>query len=364
MTSVHVYTDARILYKECRSLAMRGYEVHLIAPTAPDEMWNGIYLHGLSAFPSNRLFRITLGPWIMLLRATSIKAQVYHFHDPELLLTGLALRLLGREVIYDIHEDVPKQIENKLYLPPFSRGIIKRFVDGLELIIAKRMSGLVFVSDRVGRRFSAMSVPKTIVVNYPDLSEFEGFGESKYADKDYVATYTGNISIKRGAIEIVRAMGYITSTSKPVLELAGKWHMDSKDLIDLPGWEYVRMRGFLQRPELLELLSRARLGIHIPKPDEHFQNAIPTKLFEYMAASIPVIVSDIPILRAFVDGAGCGICVDPNSPREIGEAIDYLFANADEAEDMGRRGRESVMSTYQWKHESKKLISFYKSILS
>ncbi|QYX56780.1 glycosyltransferase [Roseovarius sp. SCSIO 43702] len=78
-----------------------------------------------------------------------------------------------------------------------------------------------------------------------------------------------------------------------------------------------------------------------------------------MGAGLPVIASDFPLWRQIVDGAGCGLLADPQDPRAIARAMDWILDNPDEAEEMGRRGKHAVETTYNWPTEAEKLVAFY-----
>ncbi|MGC9362893.1 MAG: glycosyltransferase family 1 protein, partial [Candidatus Syntrophosphaera sp.] len=122
LSTVHQRRDVRIVYKECSTLAKAGYDTHLIIGDGKgDEVFRGIKIHGCPRH-SNRFKRMLLGPLQILFKAMELKAAVYHFHDVELLPVGYILKVMGYSVIYDVHDDVPKQIMGKHYVArPFKK---------------------------------------------------------------------------------------------------------------------------------------------------------------------------------------------------------------------------------------------------
>jgi glycosyltransferase involved in cell wall biosynthesis len=135
------------------------------------------------------------------------------------------------------------------------------------------------------------------------------------------------------------------------------------ELESLPGWARVQNLGVLDRPSVANLLSRVRLGLLVLQPEPNFVNARPIKLFEYMAAGIPVIASDFPLWRQIIGEARCGLLVDPQDPQAIARAMQYLLSHDAEAEAMGRRGRKAACELYNWNSEERVLLKFYSDLL-
>src|SRR5215469_2066667 len=121
MTSVHNALDNRIFRKECRSLAHAGFSVTAIAPSENDAVVDGVTIRAVPREPS-RFARMTRTVWNIYREAIRQNADLYHFHDPELIPVGLLLRCARKSVIYDLHEDCPRDILAKDYLPSWSRA--------------------------------------------------------------------------------------------------------------------------------------------------------------------------------------------------------------------------------------------------
>ena len=124
LTTVHPPFDTRIFHKQAKTLARAGYDVTLIAQHDGDRVVEGVRVIGLPK-PHNRFTRIFGLTWRAFRLALRQRADVYHFHDPELLPAGALLKLFTKaKVIYDVHENVPKQILNKAWLPSWSRRLV------------------------------------------------------------------------------------------------------------------------------------------------------------------------------------------------------------------------------------------------
>jgi glycosyltransferase involved in cell wall biosynthesis len=93
-------------------------------------------------------------------------------------------------------------------------------------------------------------------------------------------------------------------------------------------------------------------------------NAQPNKIFEYMAAGLPVIGSNFPLWKELIEGNECGLCVDPTQPSEIAAAINYLASHPEQALRMGANGKKMVQNTYNWTAEERKLQAFYQKVLA
>jgi glycosyltransferase involved in cell wall biosynthesis len=110
-------------------------------------------------------------------------------------------------------------------------------------------------------------------------------------------------------------------------------------------------------------MAQSVAGLVTLHPNGNYLNAQPVKLFEYMAAGIPVIASDFPLWRRIVEDAECGLLVDPLDPRAIAAAVDWLVDNPEAAQRMGESGRKAILKRYSWDVEKRRLFQFYDAIL-
>lgn len=124
----------------------------------------------------------------------------------------------------------------------------------------------------------------------------------------------------------------------------------------------VRFIGRISRAEVNDLYGSARAGIVIYQPAENHYEAQPVKMFEYMAAGLPVIASNFPFWKKIVEDTKCGICVNPQDAQEVRAACEKLLSDPKAAQEMGKNGRQAVLACYSWESEEKKLMDLYNSL--
>jgi glycosyltransferase involved in cell wall biosynthesis len=343
-----------------------GYEVTLIAPCTNDCEVDGIRLRAIPK-AEGRVQRLTRTLWHVYRKATKMKADVYHLHDPELIPVGLLLRARSKKVVYDVHEDLPRCMPYKPYLPKWIGKSLARTVEIFENFASRFFSALVTATPGIANRFCALNQKTVIVHNYPLKRELSLVPEVPWESREMSVAYVGSsVSISRGAKEIVAAMGLLPADFKTTLEMLGPFHPPEleEELSKDPGWSRVRTHGFVGRAEVAGLLARVRAGLVVLHPEPNYVASKPIKMFEYMAAGIPVISSDFPLWRQIVDGAKCGICVNSFDSNQISKAIEFLLTHSGEAEAMGRRGRQAVIERYNWDLEEAKLLNLYQILTS
>lgn len=361
LSSVHPATDPRITVKECRALSAAGHDVQLICPHDKDDVVNGVRVTGIRR-RRGRLSRAVLGTWDVFRAARRSRADVFHFHDPELLPVGAALRLTGAAVIYDVHEDLPRQILAKPWIPPLMRRPIGMIAELAENALARLMSGIVAATPQIAKRFAAA---RTITVqNFAIADELVVAAARPYHERANRFVYIGGIAGIRGAFEMVRAMEQLDPAVDARLVLAGLPSDDAliARLEQTPGWVRVTYRGWLSRAGVAEELAAARAGLLLLHPTRNYLDSWPVKAFEYMTAGLPLIVSDFPLWREMFGDVGCAIFVNPTEPTAIAGAMQWVLDHPGEAARMGALGRIAARARFNWQAEATKLLTLYDSL--
>jgi glycosyltransferase involved in cell wall biosynthesis len=357
LTSAHPRDDTRIFIKQCRSLADHGHEVTLVvADGAGDAGADGVRIVDVGRLRGriNRMLRTTRR---VLDMALSLHADVYHLHDPELIPAGLRLKRMGRKVVFDSHEDVPAQLLGKPYLGNGSRRLLAHSYGAYERYACRHFDGIIAATPFIRDKFLHINPATVDVNNYPLIREFAA--SPGWADKAHAVCYVGNISAIRGIRELVRGCALLRSPAR--LALAGQFAEPAleAEVRAYPGWDRVDAHGHLDRAGVRQVMQRAVAGLVTLHPVVNYLDALPVKMFEYMAAGIPVIASRFPLWRDIVEGNQCGVCIDPGDPGAIAAAIDHFVLHPEIARRMGENGRKAVLERYNWLTESRKLIEFY-----
>ncbi len=348
VTCVHPSYDARIFYKECLSLAQAGHEVYLVAKGESREE-EGIHVIGIGEEPSNRIQRMILFSKKAYLKAMEIECDIYHLHDPELLPYAKKIKRSGKKVVFDSHEDVAEQIYDKEWIPLIIRKIVSKLYHLYETSVVKRLDAVIAATPYIGELFCNRARKIAIVNNYPKLDEIE-YHTNPFIEREAIVCFAGSIDELYGHSIMLKAMENIQAT----LLIAGDHNIETT--------KNIKYLGRLDRKEINDLYGRAVAGLCFNLPRGNFINSQPTKMFEYMAAGLPVICSDFPHWKEIIEQSEAGICVDSNDVQKIKDAIDLLLSNRRYANLLSLNGRKAAEEKYNWNVEKKSLYELYENI--
>lgn len=366
ITTVHFPFDVRIFHKECAALVEAGYEVHLVVPHDRDEVVDGVHIHALPQ-SSSRLAKIFVWPWLAYKKVLSLRPRpaICHFHDPGLLPIGMALRLKGFKVIYDVHENVAGQILSKEYIPKLLRRPVSWAYRLIEKLTTSGM-GTVHVLDSIARRYRQ---PKAVVRNLAKL-KIVPTGVPVPPKMHNRLIYVGGIVRSRGAITMIqlaeeldrRGLDFGMKLIGPIQETDLEREM--RDMISQASLSSkVTLVERVPFEQAQEEVAAAGIGLCLLDPEPNYLNSLPIKVFEYMRFGLPVVASDFPCWRQYVTDTGSGIQVDVYDIGQIADTIEYLLAHPQEMQAMGKRGRQAVEEKYCWEKEAPRLVAFYDKLL-
>jgi glycosyltransferase involved in cell wall biosynthesis len=356
LTSVHSPWDPRIYEKQCRALAAAGIDVVLVAPADGERTGNGVSIRTVPR-PTSRLVRWLVTVPAVVRAGRKERGDVYHIHDPELLPAGILIRMTGRRVIYDVHEDYETSIRQKNWIPGLLRGAVARIVGGAERVCASMLEVVI------AERYYAERFPSaTRVLNYPDLGEWTGspslFGPVK------ALLYTGSITTDRGALNHTRLLPLLQGFE---LHLVGRISPDllrrlraaagpAADRLVVPFVD-----RFVPPAEIRRYcFDRHWLaGLALFPRTPHYARKELTKFFEYMAMGLPVVATDFPAWQDLLTESGAGVVVPPEDVAGCAASISALHEWPSEAQAMGLAGQRAVAHGYRWSTQAERLVELY-----
>jgi len=362
LTSVHKRFDSRIFNKQCISLSKKdNYDVCLIVAdglgSASKDNIN-IYDVGSS---KNRFDRVFISVKKIYLKALDLDCDVYHLHDPELLNIGLKLKNQGKKVIFDSHEDVSEDIMIKDWIPVYLRKFISFIYNAYEKSICKQLDFVISATPYIRNKFQEKGIKSLDIKNYPLKEDFD-YQKTNWDDKKDEICYVGEISKERGIIELINSLEYLKNIRLNLVGSFSDSNLKSR-CEKMKGWSKVNELGFLSKKEIDKVFNNSKLGIATLHPTKTYLPSIPVKIFEYMAAGLPIICSNFDFWNELIfKKYKCAIQVDPLSSRKIADAIELLIYSDIDSKKMIDEGTRAVKETFNWKVEEKKLYDIYNSI--
>jgi len=362
VTSVHKPFDTRIYEKISKTLVESGWSLLLIVSYDKELSAQTVRIKTVKKF-RNRAVRATFGSALCMLSAIRSKAKIIHIHDPELIVWIPICRLLGRKVIFDMHENTPANIRGKLWIPSILRLVVSRLWLLIEWIFI-RNTHVIFAEASYADEYPWLG-STTIVQNYPKVGEFSPRVVGNREGLTLV--YLGIVARLRGSIIMLDVVSRLQNEGYEIcLKYIGPVsdsHLEELNKeIRVLGLKNVEFLGYQSPQEAWRLASSADVGLAILQPHANYFHSYPTKMFEYMSMGLPVVVSDFPLYREVVEAARCGVCVQPDDVNEILRELRPILDSEDLRIEMGTRGRQSVECRYSWEIEKEKLLDCYSSL--
>jgi glycosyltransferase involved in cell wall biosynthesis len=313
----------------------------------------------------NRFERILFTSRLLINEALKIDADIYQIHDPELLPFASKLKKKGKKVIFDSHEFYGLQIEVKEYIPRILRKTISSIYKRYEAFICKRIDAVVAVCTINGKDYFENRTKKTVfLANMPDIDVFFQGAQRIEEVGPKKVVYVGTMSESRGITNLIKSVG----KTKAKLTLCGSFPSEEyfRRIREFKEYNKVDYLGVVPRNEIVEILNDSYIGIstllHVGQYSEI--DTLPTKVYEYMALGLPIIISDTNYARKLIKEYEFGICVDPGSIDELADKIDYLIDNPHIAKKMGEVGKRLAREKFNWSIEEMKISNLYTELIN
>ncbi len=355
----HVYSDSRIMERMAKSSSLDS-DVCILTFGEDSSSLGRLEVMSVGSQKKNTLINF----YRLLKKSLLMNADVYHIHEIPLMIIGVFLKIIGKKVIMDFHEDFEAELYDKPYLNKLSASIIKCFYIPFKVLATKIFDHIILAEKSYIDKFKHVSNKTTIIRNYPITSKFN-FRQER-VNKDLSIVYTGIISADRGIKNIIEALNEYNenSSNQITLDLIGRINdpMLEKYVNDESKRSEGRISWLGQKKysEILENLTNYDVGFSALHDRENYRNSLPTKILEYGSAGLYSIVSDLPISHDYIIDGFNGSIVPPNNSSAVYKCLHSLPSVLDSIK--REELRSHIIENFQWSNEFKKLEKVYKEV--
>jgi len=369
-STAHSSGDTRIFHKELQTLASAGYDCHYVVFDDGERIQkDGITIHPLGDrsrrdrwLDMNHLYR----------SVAALDANIYHFHDFELIPVGVALKMRtdGR-VIYDAHENYPRRVTDREWIPTLARPILRATVPRLESVAGQYFDGVIGATEWVSASLEERGISDVVTIrNFPRLSTITvDSSDTITVESGPTLVYVGSISPQRGIYDMLellaelRTRGWDASFVCLGQFTSPEIERNVREFISERGLDAAtEFPGYVEHTEMFQYLSDGDIGLALLDVD-YSEGLIPTKLFEYMYSKLPVVITEIPAADRYVSQKWGRVV--PEAETEIqADVVELLLDSPQTRAEMGVAGRHAVETEFSWKTEAETLLALYDTLVS
>ena len=358
-------TDARVFQRQCKSLVIAGFDVCLLTNDGePSETIDGIKIYVSERFWASRFKVFLFAKKQFISKALEIDADIYQLHSPELLSLGLSLIKFGKQVVYDAHEDLPRHVLEKEWLPTIFRKPLSWLVEIYMNKALAKYDALISPHSHVVEYLKKINKNVLLVANFPIVNQIEAFSKGDYLKREKIMCYTGTVYSYSNQEAVLDAMNEISDIRYEIAGFVDPDHLKALETHRI--FDRVAFLGRIPWVEMQSFYKKTIIGLVIYDYELNLGYKLGSygtnKIFEYMEACLPFICTDYDLWKEIVEKYDCGICVEPGNTKQIQSAIGFLLNNPERAYEMGQNGRKAVLEEFNWTTQEKVYVDLFKSI--
>jgi len=365
ISTLHPAMDSRIFYREARTVSDLGYDVTVFGVRDEDAVVDGVRVRRLGA-PKRRWVRLLTSAARGLAVVWRTPADLYQFHDPELLPAALAARLvLRKRVVFDAHEDVAL-LMTKPWIPGPLRRPITWLMGKFDWFCARTLDGIVTTSEEQNEGYSRYARRAVRFLNFPAprFLEQRDAAWRPYAERGQEVVHLGTLSTPR--------LEFLVRMAGEFLRDHPQWRWTFVGLFpEQEAWfrEHVhgdvapRLRGLgkVHHMEVAAILCGAAIGVNFhPVGAPHLQRVIPLKVFEYLACGLPTVTTRVRALVNLVKDCPAVTFADEDAAA-YGATLKALAARSDRAA-LSEQARQFSDERFNCRREGEQLAAMYEAI--
>lgn len=369
VTSIHPDFDARI-WKHANAMAAAGWKVLLIAPwdRGSVRVPEGIELR---TFPRvrHRLVR----PFLIPLRIARLllpelrRVDLVHFHDIDI-LPWMSLLSLVKPVVYDVHEDYPEEMMVREWVPDLLRKPLAKMLEVGQRLFAWPIRNIVLTQPELEPEFAGARFRRVLIYNFATVELTKG-AKDDYLQRQPVVVFIGSQHANNGTDLLIDVAGRVAALRPEIRFMASDRFANAE--MRTTALERMRQAGVCNmefipnvRPhELMSVLNRATIAISPNLRVKQQIRGAHNKIYEFMAAALPQVISDLPRQVEVVGGSDSGVLAQPEDPESFVRAILRLVDDPEDARRMGLNGRKAFLEKYSWESQMPRLLDLYDRIL-
>lgn len=357
--------DPRVFQRQCKSLKEAGFSVSILTnDDQPDEILEDIPIYSSNNFWSSRLRVLLSAKKQFLKRAIEIDADIYQMHSPELLSLGLALKKAGKIVVYDAHEDLPKHIIEKDWIPRVIRKPLSFVVEKYMNSMLRSYHAIISPHSHVVDSLKEINPNTTLITNFAKVLPSKEKTLNEYLQRSKVICYSGTVYLHSNQLTVFDALKEFSDVR---YNIAGYCSPDYLEILSKhDSYNKLNYIGRINWADLYGFYNKARIGVVVIDYKMNWGGKRGTyavnKIFEYMEAALPIICSDYDLWQQIIEEFNCGICVEPRNVKQMKDAIAFLLNNPEEAYKMGQNGRKAVHQKYNWSTQHEVYVKLFTSL--
>ena len=303
-------------------------------------------------------------------RIRESNADVFHFHDPELLLLAPLIKLIKRKPqIFDVHEHYILSIREKHYIPRLLRSLVCNLYLLYEWFALKFVTKVFYTTSTVGARYRKWKGRDAVQVgNVPSQGLFPETPPA-LSEREQKAVFVGHMMRMRGILEVIESFRTVVDKHPSYeLLLVGSFYSDSfeaevREKISQMGLEKnVILKGKIPYEKLKKLLYRCQIGFVTYLSYGNNMACLPNKMFEYMGAGMVIVASNFEGYREILEANRCGVHVPPESVEDIAAAVIALIEDPEKSSRLARTARSKFENLFNWETEQKEFLNHYSEL--
>jgi glycosyltransferase involved in cell wall biosynthesis len=363
VTSMHDWNDDRIFERAAVGLASLGHEVYFVAPAENDFIDSGVHIKSIPK--RTRIGKHIYGPIEAFNKMKTIEADIYHFHNPNMMWLMKKWAKKGHHVFIDIHENYEARLE-KLPIPSFFKSRAIKLYRKIENNYCKYYSGVTVVTESMKNKIKSSGSPILVVDNVPYLSRLKQIQLSRTKHKQPTIITSGFHSAARNCMKAVEALPYIAEKIPDIQMLfVGRFQPESfeKDLHEraheLGVSKHLKTEGMLPWLDNFERISKAHMGCVFYEDNLNNRYTLPNRLYEYMYCGLAVLGEDFPEVRVKLDKSKSGVTVNSTDPLSIANGAISILNSQEHLNRFGKNAKLAVEELFNFENALIDLNKFY-----